>query len=113
MNLVVVRGRMAAEASWSTTRTGTVLCTFDLHVGAGRDRTVVPVTWSDPPAAAAARLSVGDELVVRGRVAKRFISGPGGVRARTDVLADQVVPARRARQAGRLMLAAATALHST
>jgi hypothetical protein len=109
MNVVVLRGQMAAEVGWFETRTGERIAAFDLVVvtGAGRDR--VPVSWSDPPSWAA-ELAVGDELVVRGRVRKRFARSATGSRPFTDVVVDQVVRASRRAGVQRLLRDAAEGL---
>ena len=108
MNVVVVRGVIAAELVWFETQAGVRIAGFDLVVtDAGRD--IVPVSWSDPPAAAG-ELAAGDVVVVRGRVRKRFARSAGGTRPFTDVLATQVVKGSRRAQVLRLLNEAADAL---
>jgi hypothetical protein len=109
MNVVVVRGQLREDPQPWTTRAGEVLWSFDLTRGTGAEREVVPVTWPD---ARAASLVAGDEVVVRGRVRKRFLGGAGAARPRTDVVAEQVVPARRARQVAKLLEAAGARLEA-
>jgi hypothetical protein len=109
MNVVVVRGLVREEPQTFTTKTGAELCTFEVMVDDGESRDVVPILWPDPPGDAP---SVGDEVTVRGRVRKRFLRGPGGVRPRTDVIAAQVVLTRRRRQVERLLAEASVALES-
>jgi single-strand DNA-binding protein len=55
----------------------------------------VPVAWFDPPAAASG-LVAGDEVVVVGRVRRRFFRAGGATASRTEVVAAKVVPARSA-----------------
>jgi hypothetical protein len=69
----------------------------------------VPVVWPAPPARAA-ELAVGDAVVVVGRVRRRFFRSAGRTQSRTEVLADGVVPARRAAAARKLLAAAGAAL---
>jgi hypothetical protein len=103
MNVVVVGGQLRADPLPWTTRAGEELWSFDLSLGTGATREVVPVTWADDRAAA---LAAGDDVVVRGRVRKRFLGGAGAARPRTDVLAEAVVLARRSRQVERLLATA-------
>ena len=62
----------------------------------------VPVAWLGAPAAAAAWRS-GDELLVVGRVRRRFFRAGGLTQSRTEVVAGQVVPTRRAAAAGKAL----------
>jgi single-strand DNA-binding protein len=51
------------------------------------------VAWFDPPASAAT-FAAGDDVVVVGRVRRRFFRAGGATASRTEVVADRVVPAR-------------------
>jgi single-strand DNA-binding protein len=68
----------------------------DAAEGAARPKAEsVPVAWFDPPRAVA-RLAAGDDVVVVGRVRRRFYRAGGATVSRTEVVADRVVPARSA-----------------
>jgi single-strand DNA-binding protein len=70
---------------------------------AGGAADTAPVAWFDPPARLPA-LGQGDEIVVLGRVRRRFFRTAGGTTAsRTEVVADRVVPARPASRVERLL----------
>ena len=98
-NLVVLRGRLNRPPGERLLPSGTRLATFDLTVpaqahapaGAGRAE-AVPLSWFDPPAWVA-DLGVGTELVVVGRVRRRFFQG-NGLQSRTEVVVDHAAPAR-------------------
>jgi single-strand DNA-binding protein len=71
----------------------------------GRSAESVPVSWFDAPAGAV-DLAPDAEVVVIGRVRRRFFRTGGVTQSRTEVVADHVVPARQAKRAARLALAA-------
>jgi hypothetical protein len=106
MNVVVVRGRLAADPMWFVDRAGVRIAGFDLHAVTETGRDVVPVSWSAPPAWAA-QLAAGDDVVVRGAVRKRFVRAGAASRPFTEVRAEQVVRSRAPRQVERVLAAAA------
>lgn len=65
----------------------------------------VPVTWGHPPAAATS-WSRGQEVLVVGRVRRRFFRAGGLTQSRTEVVAAKVIPTRRS-SAARTALRAA------
>lgn len=99
MNIVVLQGRLSRPSDERVLGSGTRLVAYDVTVDGpegGRDETV-PVVWLDPPASAA--LDRDTEVVVVGRVRRRFFRAGGATASRTEVVADTVVPARQARRA--------------
>jgi hypothetical protein len=109
MNVVVVRGTLAAEPGWFETRAGGRIAGFDLVVTDDDGRAVVPVSWPEPPAWVA-DLAAGDEVVVRGAVRKRFGRRGGQSRPFTDVVAADAVRASRRSAVQRLLRAASDAV---
>jgi single-stranded DNA-binding protein len=98
-NLVVLRGRLNRPPGERLLPSGTRLATFDLTVPApaqeragARRADAVPLSWFDPPAWVA-DLGVGTELLVVGRVRRRFFQG-NGLQSRTEVVVDHAAPAR-------------------
>jgi single-stranded DNA-binding protein len=102
-NLVVLRGRLNRPPEERLLPSGTRLATFDLTVPAPapaharapvatRRADAVPLSWFDPPAWVA-DLGVGTELLVVGRVRRRFFQG-NGLQSRTEVVVDHAAPAR-------------------
>jgi hypothetical protein len=67
------------------------------------------VCFSPPGGGAAAALDADTEVVVIGSVRRRFFRADGGTRSRTEVVADRVIPARRAKAAERAVLDALAA----
>jgi len=65
----------------------------------------VPVAWLGAPAAAAG-WTAGEELLVVGRVRRRFFRAAGATQSRTEVVATCVVPTRRAAAAGKALRSA-------
>ena len=95
-NVVVLRGTLSRDADWRTLPSGDQVVSCDVTVaaaGGGQRAESVPVSWFDPPARAFA-LAAGDEVVVVGRVRRRFFRAGGVTASRTEVVAHRVVPAR-------------------
>lgn len=93
MNLVVVRGILARPAQHVELPSGTLLVTLEVTVR--RDdgpAEPVPVTWVDPPPWAST-LDGGSEVVVLGRVRRRFFRSGGVTQSRTEVVASRIVRA--------------------
>lgn len=65
----------------------------------------VPVAWPNGPARALA-WSVGTEVLVIGRVRRRFFRAGGVTQSRTEVVASAAVPTRRAAAVHKALLAA-------
>jgi len=102
-NVSVLAGTLIRPPELLELPSGTTLLGFDLRLRGGDGPTEsVPVAWSDPPAAAAA-WSAGDEVVVLGRVRRRFFRAGGATQSRTEVVATEVVLARQRARAARLV----------
>lgn len=107
MNLVVLRGTLSRPPEARALRSGDMLVSYEVTCPGrgGTPATSVPVVWFAPPAgSAAADLEADAEVVVVGRVRRRFFRAAGSTQSRTEVVADRVVPARRARAAEKLVL---------
>lgn len=106
MNLVILRGALSRPPEVRDLRSGELVVEYDLKASArdGAPAESVPVVWFSPPAgAAAADLEVDTEVVVVGRVRRRFFRSGASTQSRTEVVADKVLPARRAKAAERLV----------
>jgi hypothetical protein len=107
VNLAVLRGPCSGPAEVRVLESGTRLATLAVRcptaptgaTGRGADERVtsVPVTVWDPPAWVET-LAAGDEVVVVGRMRRRFYQRPGGVGSRVDVEAVLVGRARDRRR---------------
>lgn len=105
MNLVILRGALSRPPEARDLRSGDVVVAYDVTVP-GRDAgpaETVPVVWFAPPAGAT-DLEADTEVVVVGRVRRRYFRAGGATQSRTEVVADKVIPARRAKAAERAVL---------
>jgi single-strand DNA-binding protein len=94
LNFVVVAGRLSRAPEVRTLPSGDVLVAYEVTVPRTEGPAdSVPVVWF-PTARRQPSLDEGDEVVVVGRVRRRFFRSGGTTRSRTEVLADRVVPAR-------------------
>lgn len=97
-NLVVLAGRLARPAEMRELPSGDHLVAYELTVPreGGRAESV-PVVWFEAPASAADH-DVDEQVVVVGRVRRRFFRAAGSTHSRTEVVADAVVAARQAKR---------------
>lgn len=110
-NIAVLRGEIATIPADRELRTGSVIVHFDVATSAPAARTGggsgsgerVPVAWPDPPSRARALVEPGATVVVVGRVRRRFFRAGGVTQSRTEVVATQVVPARRRAATAKLL----------
>ena len=100
-NLVVLRGVLSRDPEPRQLPSGDAVVAYDVTVrpestsGEPGRAESVPVAWFSPPAGASG-LSAGDDVVVVGRVRRRFFRAGGATSSRTEVVAARVVPARSA-----------------
>ena len=93
-NLVVLRGVIRRTPEYRVLPSGDELLSFDLTIRDGEQAAEsVPIVWHHPTAAAA-KLAEGDDVVVVGRVRRRFFRAGGSTASRTEVHADKVLGAR-------------------
>ena len=106
MNLVLLIGRLARPAQPRDLPSGDRLVAYELTVpGPDRRAETMPVVWFKAPAAASA-LDADEEVVVIGRVRRRFFRAGGATQSRTEVVAGAVIPTRRAKRARAVLEAA-------
>lgn len=107
MNVTILRGCLSRPPEPRALPSGDLLIAFEVTVPAAGDRKAesVPVVWFDAPTAAG-QLPPDTEVVVVGRVRRRFFRAGGTTQSRTEVVADQVVPARQVKRAERVVLGA-------
>jgi single-strand DNA-binding protein len=93
-NLVVLRGFIRRDPEFRVLASGDELMSLDLTVRSGEaPAESVPVVWSNP-AAAAVKFIEGDDVVVVGRIRRRFFRAGGSTATRTEVHADKILSAR-------------------
>ena len=99
LNLALVVGVLARDPELRNLPNGATILELDVHVRSeGRPLETVPVVLPDPPASTAA-LAGGIDVVVIGRIRRRFYRAGGSTVSRTEVVAGQVLPARQAKKA--------------
>lgn len=97
MNIVLLQGILNRPAQLRTMTNGDVLLSFDLRIEDDQQKAEsVPVVYLnpkiDPP-------DVGEEVLVSGRVSRRFFQVGGSLQSRTEVKAESVVKARNIKRA--------------
>jgi len=112
MNVVVIRGRLSRPAELRELPSGEQVVQLDVTIPRPGDRAEsAPVVWYNAPASAS-HLDVDNEVVVLGRVKRRFFRAGGATQSRTEVVADRVIPARRAASVRTALAAAVERLAS-
>lgn len=99
LNLVVVIGTLGKPPQVRSLPSGFGLASFDLQVA--RSETafeLVPVAFFDPSEGVSA-LEAGEQVLVVGRVRRRFFRVGGSTQSRTEVVAERVVALSRAEEA--------------
>ncbi len=102
MNVVILRGRLSSAPAIRTLPSGDELVSFEVTTpppGDGRAESV-PVAWLDAPRRAR-DIPAGTEVVVTGRVRRRYFRAGGVTASRTEVVADVVVPSGQRSRAAR------------
>lgn len=110
MNIVILRGTLSSDTSQRDLPSGSRMLSYEVTIrhaeGAAES---VPVVWFDPPASTPL-LSLGSEVVVTGRVRRRFFRSRGVTASRTEVVAHGVLRSgQRRRIEGALAAAMAEA----
>lgn len=96
INVAVLRGRLSRAPERRTLPSGDELVAYEVTVREpDRPADSVPVVWIAPPAVP--ELDAGDEVLVVGRVRRRFFRAGGVTASRTEVVADRVSPTGRRR----------------
>jgi single-strand DNA-binding protein len=112
LNIVLLSGHLSRDPEEVPLESGDVLIRYEVTVPRPDERAeTVPVVAVSPPAAARG-LEAGDEVVVSGRVRRRFWSAGGATRSRVEVVATEVVPARRRAAATRVRARALATLEA-
>lgn len=110
MNVVVLIGTLSHEPNIRELPSGEVILTFDLTTRPSEGRAEsVPVVCPGPSATVAA-LEAGDDVVVTGRVRRRFFRVGASTQSRTEVVADQVVRGRQRKRRSAVLERAAAVI---
>lgn len=98
MNVALIVGTLSSEPVIHVLPSGDELVRLEVTTRSddGPAESVPVVTFA--PSAAVRRLSAADEVVVVGRVRRRFFRQGGQTRSATEILASRVVPATHRRR---------------
>jgi single-strand DNA-binding protein len=111
MNVVILRGRLTRPPEERALPSGDRVVSYDVRVEVtDGPADMVPVVCGPPPEPDA--FAVGDEVVVTGRVRRRFYRAGGATQSRTEVVADAIVLAADGRRARRAVGAAVRLLEA-
>ena len=105
-NVVVLRGHLSSEPRQRELPSGSALVQLEVTTRSETGAESVPVVLFDRPFDGAA----GDAVIVVGRVRRRYFRAGGVTQSRTEVVAAEVVPARRRRSVDRVLRRAAEVL---
>ena len=98
MNVVVIRGRLSRPAELRDLPSGESLVQLEVTIPRpGEKAENAPVVWYKAPTFAS-KLDVDQEIVVLGRVHRRFFRAGGSTQSRTEVVAESVVPVKQAKK---------------
>jgi single-strand DNA-binding protein len=102
MNVVVLRGTLSRAAEQRELPSGSHVVAYEVTTRTKEGQAItVPVSWPEAPAEAL--LDAGAEVVVAGRVQRRYFRAGGATQSRTEVVAEAVVPATARRRARALV----------
>jgi single-stranded DNA-binding protein len=105
-NVVILRGHLSRPPEERELPSGDRLLVYDVTMPAdARPADTARVVWFGGPPSALG-LEPDEEVVVVGRVRRRFYKAAGFTQSQTDVVADAVVPARQAKRAAAAVQAA-------
>lgn len=112
VNVVALNGTLSRPASRRVLPSGTEVVTMEVTIRReGFPPDTVPVAWHNPPAWAGT-LDEGVEVVVLGKVRRRFYRVSGITQSRTEVVADSVFGPKGRRAARRALVAASAEVES-
>ena len=102
MNIAVIWGSLSRDPEMRALPSGDRVVNYEVTVRDLSPAESVPVVWVEPTKGWDA-LAAGDEVVVTGRVRRRFFRTATGTASRTEVVADRVVPARQVKRVQALL----------
>ena len=108
MNVVVVKGVLSRAPEVRALPSGEAVVNYEVTVRRvdGTAEGVPVVRYGEPSVEVAA----GEEVVVTGRVRRRFFRSGGATQSRTEVVAEQVIPVARRRRVKAALARASLAL---
>jgi single-strand DNA-binding protein len=102
-NLSILVGRLSRDPEVRHLPSGDEVLSLELTVrGEAPPAESVPLSWLGAPASAA-RWAEGEELLVIGRVRRRFFRAGGSTQSRTEVVVASAIPTRRSASAAKAL----------
>jgi single-strand DNA-binding protein len=101
MNIVVLRGSLSSAPQSRDLPSGSVVWTLEVTTPTEAGNLSVPVALFDPRTAP--ELVAGDAVVVVGEVRRRFFRAGASTQSRTEVVAAEIVSARPAARARKVV----------
>lgn len=110
MNVVLLQGSLSSAPVARVLPSGDQLVAYEVTTrGDAATADSVPVVWLEAPARAA-DMATGTEVLVSGRVRRRFYRVNGTTASRTEVVANAVIPMTQRRRVAKLLDAAIATL---
>jgi single-stranded DNA-binding protein len=97
MNVVALAGHLSRPASERVLQSGDRILNLEVTVAGPAGNETVPVVWHEPPASALG-LDTNQDVVVVGRVRRRFFQTVSGTASRTEVVAEAVIPGTKGKR---------------
>lgn len=112
MNIAILAGTLSSDPVAHELPSGDELVRLEVTIrsGDGPAESVPVVAFA--PSAAVRALSADDEVVVSGRIRRRFFRQGGQTRSATELVAHRVVPARQRRRSASLVAEALSAVET-
>jgi single-strand DNA-binding protein len=108
MNIVILRGVLSRPAEQRKLPSGDVIVAYEVRINSSDPPAEsVPVVWTPPTGRGL--LDAGAEVVITGRVRRRFYRAGGATQSRTEVVADAVARVADGKRVRRLIDAALAA----
>lgn len=105
MNIVLLRGVLSSAPTSRELPSGSRLVSYEVTTRVDGTAESVPVAWFDPPVRATS-MAAGTEVVVTGRVRRRFFRTGAATASRTEVVATAVVAASQRKRVEKVVGAA-------
>lgn len=113
MNLGAALGLISSDPTMRELPSGSTLLSLSITVRSSTAAsTSLPIVWFDPPAKAL-RLAKGAEILVVGRLARRFFRAGGATQSRTELVAERIEPTSRKVACRRMLNGIVTHLEAT
>lgn len=97
LNITIIKGTVASPPERRVLPSDTILVQLQVTTRLGSETLSLPVTAWDPDEKVE-QLAPGDEVLVLGRVRRRFFRAGGATASRVEVEADKIIPASQTKR---------------